>query len=125
MSTNFTKKDTYHFNGAGNAYPTVPSLQFKMNDNGLISGKVINYGREEYYPVALSGSDLFFKVQDSADGVAWANVAFNGVTDFQVKPKGEVNFFGPLRLFWRVLAYGNADGEMEVGIDETLDLVKI
>jgi len=125
MSTNFTKKDTYAFNGAGSAYPVVPSLSFKMNDTGLLSGKVINYGRENYYPTPVTGNDLFFKIQDSADGVAWADVTLNGTVNFQVKPKGEVNFFGNVRQYWRVLAYGNAEGEMEVGIDETLDLVKI
>jgi len=122
MSSKFTKAQKYSFSAPGTAYGTTGLLQFKMNAPAIVSATWFNIGRGQYYPVPVSGNSITVKIQDCADGVTWADVA--GTTQ-TVVPDGEVKFSATLRPFWRVLAFGNGAGVLEVLLDETLDIVRM
>lgn len=120
----FTKSEKYAHPAPGSAYdPNNPALQFYMIGRGLANITYHNLGKEIFYPVPQSGNNMTIKIQDSADGLAWADVVGTVKT---VVPMGEVGIGSvTLRQYWRVLAYGNTEGVVKVDIDETLDLVKI
>jgi hypothetical protein len=118
----FTKLDKYPFSATGAAYGTTAALQFRMRANGLISFTVENFGAETFSPIAVSGNTLTMKIQDSDDGVAWADVG--GATG-AVVPMGVVKFDATLRPHWRVLAYGNTAGNLRVDSDQSLDLIQV
>jgi len=118
----FTKSEKYPFAAGGTAYGTTAALQFRMRSNGLISFTVENFGAEVFSPIAVSGNTLTMKIQDSDDGVAWADVG--GATAAAV-PMGVVKFSATIRPYWRVLAFGNTSGNMRIECDETLDLALI
>jgi len=119
MSSIHSKADKYAFSASGSAYPGTPNLQFEMKNRSILTLKVVNLGRETYEPVALSGNDLTWKLQESVDGSAWTDVG--GITS-TVKPMGESNFTTPVNKYWRILAYGNTEAALMVMCDETLDL---
>jgi len=119
----FSKGEKYAIPAPGTAYVTAsPALQFRLTaTNGLMNVTYYNQGKEVYYPAAQAGNNMVIKMQDSADGVTWADVASSTKT---VVPMGE-QACGNLnvRQYIRVLAYGNTEGVVKVFADETLDVV--
>lgn len=120
----FTKKEIYAHPAPGTAYdPSNPALQFEMNDRAVINVVYYNLGQGTYYPIAQSGNSMTIKIQDSADGAVWADVAGTAQV---VVPMGKVAVAGvSVRKYFRVLAFGNTEGQFEIDVDETLDLTKI
>ena len=119
----FSKEEKYAIPAPGSAYVVAtPALQFRLTaTNGLMNVTYYNQGKEIYYPAAQSGNDMTIKMQDSADGSAWADVTNSTKT---VVPMGE-QACGNLnvRQHIRVLAYGNTEGVVKIAADETLDVV--
>lgn len=119
MARQAANKGSYPFSAPGTAYPSTPALKFRVHSPGKLQAQILNLGKGQYNPASES-NDLTMKIQVSSDdGVLdpYTDVNPDGAVgpDVTVVPEGEewANWsIGP-EQYVRVLAYGNAYGQLE------------
>jgi len=104
---NTANRDRYPFAAPVSA-PADGNLAFYVDGTTFyMSGQFKNLGGESDAFGDRPGQDLEVKIQDSADGAAWADVAG---TSFTLKPRAMEDFAGTFRKYIRVVASSPGGG---------------
>jgi len=126
MAKNVANRDSFPFSAVGTAYGSEPSLEWQVEGAGIIEIAFENYGEGKYNPPQSSNSFTakFQEADDPAGPWTDLNDISGGSSQRTVVPKGTQKLAIQIsKPYLRMLAYGNASGEVIISWDESIQSV--